>query len=248
MSDEAKPGAAVMVRSVIFAVWLYGSLAIVAIGFLPTLLGPRSWAEWVAQLWIRIVLFGLRHIVGVRVEVRGQEHRPKGPGIVASKHQGMLDIMEPFLALRHPNFVLKRELSKLPVFGWYCSKLGMIPVDRGGGSPAVKALVAKAAYRLTQGNQVLIFPEGTRKAPGAPPEYKSGVAAIYRDLGLPVTPMATNSGQCWPARGIVKYPGVVVFEFLPPIPPGLLRADFMRRLEASIETASTALLDLNPRR
>jgi 1-acyl-sn-glycerol-3-phosphate acyltransferase len=248
LTDEVRPGVGVMIRSVLFAIWLYGSLAVVAILWLPTLLAPHRVTETAAHVWIRIVIFGLRWIVGVRIELRGAEHRPKGPAIVAAKHQGMLDIMEPFLALYRPSFVLKRELAKLPVFGWYCAKLGMIPVDRGGGSPAVKALVAKAEDRLAKGHQVLIFPEGTRKRPGAPPEYKSGVAALYRDLGLPVTPMATNSGQCWPARGLAKYPGLVVFEFLPPIPPGLQRAEFMRRLEEAIEARSTALLDLNPRR
>lgn len=248
MSGKDRPGAGLLLRSAVFAVWLYGSLAVIAIVGLPGLLGPRRFAEIAAHLWIKVVVFGLRAIVGVRIEVRGLEHRPKGPGVVAAKHQGMLDIMEPFLALQHPSFVLKRELARLPVFGWYCAKLGMIPVDRGGGSPAVKALVANAEDRLANGHQVLIFPEGTRKPIGAAPAYKSGVAALYRDLGLAVTPMATNSGQCWPPRGLVKYPGLVVFEFLPPIPPGLQRADFMRRLEEAIETRSTALLALNPPR
>jgi len=247
LSEAERPGAVILMRSILFAIWLYGSLAVVGVLGMPSLLLSRRYALIVARTWIRLVVWGLRWIAGIRIEVRGLQHRPVGPAIVASKHQGMLDIMEPFLALDGPCFVLKRELANLPGFGWYCTKLRMIPVDRGGGSPAVKALVRASRERLDEGHQVLIFPEGTRRPPGAPAEYKSGVAALYRDLDMAVTPMATNSGQCWPARGLIKRPGLVVFEFLPPIPPGLQRAAFMRRLEESIETASTALLDLNPR-
>jgi 1-acyl-sn-glycerol-3-phosphate acyltransferase len=139
--------------------------------------------------------------------------------------------------------VLKRELMRLPVLGWYAKAAGMIPIDRGGGSATVRALSDNAADQLKTPRQIVIFPEGTRKLPGAPPDYKSGVAALYRDLGLPCTPVATNSGLHWPARGLVMRPGLVVYEFLEPIPPGLKRAEFMRLLEARIETASNALLE-----
>ena len=248
MQDEKRPGTGLIVRSFVFNVWIYAFLFVVSVGFLPILLGPRRWALIPARTWIHGVVWGLRYIVGARVEVRGLEHRPVGPAIVASKHQGMFDIMEPFLALDGPCFVLKRELSKIPVFGLYCTRLRMIPVDRGGGSTAVKALVRESQERIDEGLQVLIFPEGTRRPPGAPPAYKIGVAALYRDLDMPVTPMATNSGQCWPANGFLRYPGLVVFEFLPPIPPGMKRANFMTALQEAIEPASTALLALNPHR
>ena len=227
MQDKLRPSTSILVRSFVFAVWLYGSLLVVAVGGLPTLLGPRRWALIPARTWIRCVVWGLKTMVGIRIEVRGLEHRPVGPAIMACKHQGMLDIMETFLTLDGPCFVLKRELASIPIFGWYCSRLRMIPVDRGAGSPAVKALVREARERLDEGLQVLIFPEGTRRPPGAPAAYKSGVAALYRDLEMPVTPMATNSGQCWPARGFIRYPGLVVFEFLPAIPHGMKRASFM---------------------
>ena len=181
-------------------------------------------------------------LVGLTVEFRGLEHRPKGAALIAAKHLGMLDTISPFLSLSDPCYVLKRELMRLPIFGWFAGKTAMIPVDRGGGSVAVRALSAAAADRLRDERQILIFPEGTRKEPGEPPQYKGGVAALYRDLALPCTPMATNSGLFWPAHGFVRRPGVAVFEYLEAIPPWLPRAEFMRRLETQIETATNALL------
>jgi 1-acyl-sn-glycerol-3-phosphate acyltransferase len=178
----------------------------------------------------------------VKVEVRGLEHRPKGPALVAAKHQGMLDVIAPYTFLGEPCFVMKKELMVLPVFGWFSWKMKMIPVDRQAHAKALRQLVADARARLAEGRQILIFPEGTRTEPGVAGDYKPGVAALYRDLGLPCHLIATNSGQCWPAHGFLRKPGKVVFEFLEPIPAGLKRAEFMAELERRIETASRALL------
>jgi 1-acyl-sn-glycerol-3-phosphate acyltransferase len=229
-------------RSLVYLVWLYGLMLVMGLLGSPLLLGPRRGVLWAIALWSRLALWGLRWIVGLKVEVRGLEHRPAGAGLVAAKHQGMLDTIAPFAVLPDPCFVLKRELMRLPVFGWYAGRSGMIPVHRGGGSSAVRALNAAARDRLQHARQIVIFPEGTRREPGAPPAYKSGVAALYRDLGFACTPMATNSGLFWPAHGFVRRPGVAVFEFLEPIPPGLKRAEFMRLLEERIEAASDRLL------
>ncbi|MEN5169969.1 lysophospholipid acyltransferase family protein [Brevundimonas pondensis] len=231
-----------VLRSLIFTLWLYLSMVIFAVGLSPALLMPHRAAMGVIKLWARFVLFGLRWIAGVRVEFRGLEHRPTGAALIAAKHQGMLDVVAPFAILDDPCFVLKKELMPLPFFGWFAWKTKMIAVDRSAHSKALKDMVRQTRARLADDRQILIFPEGTRTTPGEPADYKPGVAAIYRDVNAPCWPIATNSGVHWPAHGFKRYPGVVVFEFLPPIPAGLKRAEFMAELESRIETASTALL------
>lgn len=235
-------------RSLAFTAWLYLSMALFAVLASPVLLMSHDAAMTVIRAWARFVLFGLRWIAGVRVEPRGLTHRPQGPALIAAKHQGMLDVIAPFTFLPDPCFVMKKELMVLPFFGWFARKTRMIPVDRDGNATALKDMVRQARARLAEGRQIVIFPEGTRQAPGAPPDYKPGVAALYRDLGVACTPMAANSGLTWPASGFRRNPGVAVFEFLPSLPAGLKRADFMRELQARIETASTALLPPAPGR
>ena len=230
------------VRSLVFTAWLYLSMAIFAVGLSPALLMPHRAAMTVIRWWAKFVLFGLRWICGVKVEFRGLEHRPAGPALVAAKHQGMLDVIIPFVVLDDPCMVMKKELMVLPFFGWFAWKTKMIPVDRSAGSKALKDMVRTARERVQQGRQVVIFPEGTRTEPGATPDYKPGVAAIYRDLDGPCWPVATNSGVHWPAHGFRRYPGTVVFELLEPVPAGLKRAEFMAQLEGKIEGASGALL------
>lgn len=229
-------------RSFAFTLWLYGSMALFAVGLSPALLMPHRAAMGVIKLWARFVLFGLRWIAGVRVEVRGLEHRPSGPALIAAKHQGMLDVVAPFTFLDDPCFVLKKELMALPFLGWFAWKTKMIPVDRSAGASALKSMAAQARARLAEGRQIVIFPEGTRTEPGAPGAYKPGVAAIYRDLEGPCWPVATNSGVHWPAHGVMRRPGLAVFEFLPPVSAGLKRGPFMGELENRIEAASAALL------
>lgn len=236
----------IILRSLVFTLWLYLSMPIFAVGLSPALLMPHRQAMGVIKLWARFVLFGLRWIAGVKVEVRGLERRPVGPALVAPKHQGMLDIVTPFAVLNDPCFVLKKELMPLPFFGWFAWKTKMIPVDRKAHAKALKDMVRHARARLAENRQIVIFPEGTRTAPGAEPDYKPGVAAIYRDLEVACWPVATNSGVHWPAHGFRRYPGTVVFEFLEPIPAGLKRAEFMTLLEERVETASTALLTADP--
>ena len=186
--------------------------------------------------------FGLKLICGITIEVRGRQHLPTGPALIAAKHQGWLDVFAAFTFLPDACFVMKRELLRIPLVGWYCIKVGMVWVDREGHAAALKKLVADVQDRMRHERQAVIFPEGTRTRPGQPGDYKPGIAALYRDLAIPCTPVATNSGVHFPAKGLMKYPGVVVFEFLEPIPAGLKRGEFMKELEGRIETASTALL------
>lgn len=216
-------------------------MPICAVGLSPALIMPHRFAMGVIKIWARMVLFGLRWIMGVRVEVRGLEHRPSGAALIAPKHQSMLDIVVPFTVLDDPCFVLKKELIVVPFIGWFAWKTKMITVDRGGHAKALKDMVRHARDRLVEQRQIVIFPEGTRQLPGAEPAYKPGVAAIYRDLDGPCWPVATNAGEHWPAKGFGYTPGLVVFEFLEPLPAGLKRAEFMARLEDDIETASARL-------
>lgn len=228
-------------RRIGFAIWLYGLTALMAILAAPCLLLPRAVSMAVVRLWAGVIQFGLRHIAGVRVEVRGRQHLPHGAALVAAKHMGMLDTVAPFVFLPDPAFVLKKELLKVPLYGWFCLRSGMIPLDRAGHAKALKQLVEDSRSRLKDHRQIVIFPEGTRKTVGETADYKPGVAALYRELAIPCTPMATNSGLFWPAHGIGFNPGIAVFEFLEPIPAGLKRGEFMRTLEERIETASARL-------
>lgn len=235
-------------RSMLFVVWLYLSMAIYAVGLSPALLLPHRYAMGVCKGWARCVLFGLRWIVGVRVEVRGLEHRVAGSALIAGKHQTMLDIIVPFVVLDDPCLVMKKELASVPFLGWFALKTKMIVVDREAHAKALKDMVRQARERLSEGRQIVIFPEGTRAEPGATPDYKPGVAAIYRDLGQPCAPLATNAGLFWPAHGLRRHAGVAVYEFLPLIEADMKRAPFMAELELRIETASNALIQAAVRR
>ena len=233
----------IVLRSILFNLWLWLSMPVFAIALSPALLMPHRHAMAVIKLWARFVVFGLRWIVGIRVVVAGLEHRPAGPALVAAKHQGMLDVVAPFTFMDDPCFVLKKELMPLPFFGWFAWKTKMIAVDRAAHAKALKDMVRQARARLSEGRQIMIFPEGTRTLPGQAGDYKPGVAAIYRDLDAPCHLLATDSGRCWPAKGWLYRPGVVTFAFLPPLPAGLKRAEVMARMEADIEAESLALLE-----
>lgn len=234
----------IVLRSLVYSVWLYGGIVAFSLLGLPLMLVRRRTHRWLIQMWARSQVWGLRHICRIRIEHRGLRHRPRfGQALIAPKHQGMLDVIVPFLVLDDPCYVLKKELTLLPFFGWHALKADMIPIDRATAASALKKMVVAARERVADHRQLVIFPEGTRTEPGAPTEYKPGVAALYRDLGLPCVPVATNSGVCWPPHGFIRRPGTVVFEWLEPIPPGLKRDVFMAELERRIETATAALVD-----
>lgn len=228
-------------RSFLFWVWLFTLILLMGVLCLPVLGMRRGVLTAGQRLWASLVLGGLRVICGVRVEVRGLEHKPAGAALIAAKHQSMLDGIAPLVFLRDPTFVLKKELLANPLYGVYGRKAELIGLDREGGAGALKGLVADVRDRLTKGRPTIIFPEGTRRAPGAAPDYKPGVAGLYRELGGAVVPMATNSGLRWPAKGWVMRPGAAIYEFLAPIGPGLKRGALMAELQARVETASEAL-------
>lgn len=239
----------ILLRSIVFLVWFYGSMAIYGLVFMPLVLWSSDRYIWIAMRgWGSVTLFGLRWICGVRVKFEGMEHLPpKGPALLASKHQATLDTLLPAQFVSEPVFVVKRELSNAPIFGFYM-KRGMIPVDRDAHAKALKDMLRAARAVIAKGRQIVIYPEGTRQELDAPPDYKPGIAAMYRDLNLPVTPIALNTGLVWPPKGIIRRPGTVTIRVLPPIPAGLSRDEFMRELEIRIETESQALLPPERRR
>jgi 1-acyl-sn-glycerol-3-phosphate acyltransferase len=234
----------ILLRSILFALAFYLWTLLAAVVFLPVLLGPRRWAQWSLRFWGRVATALLRVICGVRVEVRGREHIPAGAALVASKHQCMFDIFGTLPILPDGAYVLRQELMRIPIFSWWAWKCQMIVIDRDGGSKTLRKLLAdsRAQLEVDGGRQIFIFPEGHRGAPGVAGDYQPGVAFLYRELELPCTPIALNSGVHWPAHGLLRKPGTIVFQFLPPIPAGLKRNDFMRVLEARLESASNALL------
>lgn len=234
----------IWIRSLLFVVAFYVFSAVAAIGASPVLLfGGRKGSINLINWWGKGVTGMLAVICDVKVEVRGRENLPTGAALIAAKHQCMFDIFGSFSFLPDSCYVLKKELLAIPFFGWYAQRSRMIAIDRGAHSAALKQMVRDARDRMTEERQLVIFPEGTRRAPGETPDYKPGIAALYRDLDMPVIPLALNTGAHWPPKGFLRRPGTIVFQFLEPIPAGLKRAEFMQTLEDRIEPACQALLD-----
>jgi 1-acyl-sn-glycerol-3-phosphate acyltransferase len=230
-----------MLRSLIFLMVFYLNTAVFLIGGSPLLLGRRSWAMAALAAHARASIWWLRVIVGTRLEVRGRENLPGGPALIASKHQSAWDTFGIVPLTRDPAMVMKQELLKIPLYGWFCRKFEMIFVRRELGPTALRRMVRDAKDRVAAGRDIVIFPEGTRRAVGAPPDYKPGIVLLYEALGVPCVPVALNSGLFWPRRSILRRPGTLVVEFLPAIPPGLPRREFAPLLQERIETASARL-------
>jgi 1-acyl-sn-glycerol-3-phosphate acyltransferase len=232
----------IYVRSGLFNLVFYLNLALFLLlgsGFYFT---PRKWSIRALQTWARSSLFWLRVIAGTRMEVRGVENIPPGPCLVAGKHQSFWETFAILPLLDDPAVVLKKELTLIPFFGWFIYKFRMIPVERSAGTQALRALMTKSEQAISDGRQVVIMPEGTRRAPDDPPDYKPGAAAVYSRLGVSCVPFALNSGLFWPRRQFLRWPGTIVISFLPPIPPGLSRKEFQFRLEETIEAETSRLV------
>lgn len=231
------------IRSVVYIFYLYLTMTLVGLVYAPAVLfAGRKGAAGAAHTWAWFALVGVRLICGTRYEVRGREHLPKSGGLIACKHQAMWETLYFMHLFPDPAIVLKKELLSMPVYGWYARKLEMIAVDRDQGASAIRELGRQGSKVLGQGRTLVIFPEGTRQEPGAPPDYKPGIALLYRQLGLPCIPAALNSGLYWEGNGLLRKPGKIVIEFLEAIPPGLDRETFMHELETRIETATARLV------
>jgi len=231
-----------MARSLLFSLLFYVTTALFVLLGSPLLFAPRSWAMAALRLHCRTELWLLKHIVGLDYEVRGLDKLPKGPCLVASKHQSAWETFALIPLFRDPTLLMKRELFWIPFHGWFSYKFGMIPVDRDKGPTALRRMLHAAQERIASGREIILFPEGTRRPPGAPPDYKTGIVLLYNALKVPCVPVALNSGVFWPRRSWLRKPGKVVVEILDPIPPGLPKVEFLSRLEGAIETASNRLL------
>jgi len=203
---------------------------------------PRKWSIRALQAWASTSTFWLRVIAGVRMEVRGRENIPVGPCIVAGKHQSAWETFAILPLLDDPAMVLKKELSYIPFFGWFIYKFRMIPVERTAGSSAMRKMLDAAEAEIKAGRQIVIMPEGTRRALDDPPSYKPGAAALYNRLNVPCVPFGLNSGVFWPRRRFIRVPGTIVVSFLPAIEPGLTRKQFQDRLVAAIEDETAELV------
>ena len=233
---------AIVARSLLFNALFYVNITVRMIVALPTILLPYSFLHGVLRRYASSTLWFLRVVCGIAVEWRGREKLPTGPYIIACKHQSLWETFALFMLLPDPTYVLKRELMWLPLFGWLATKARMIPIDRGSHAKALTSMIAAARREAARGRQIVIFPEGTRRPPGAKPHYLPGAAFLYAELGLPCVPVALNSGLFWPRRSLRRYPGTVLVEVLDPIPPGLEKREFLARLRNMTEEATARLV------
>jgi len=231
-----------LLRSLLFNLLFYLNTLLWLLIALPTFFLPYRGIIAVAKTWGRCNLVLLRVVAGIDYEIRGREKIPRGPLIIAAKHQSAWETFSLLWLFEDPFFIVKRELQWIPIFGWLMIKGRMVPVDRGAGSKALNAMTERAGVELAKGRQLVIFPEGTRRPAGAEPRYKYGVAQLYAAEGVPCVPIALNSGLFWPRRSIRLRPGTVLVEVLDPIPPGLHKDAFLERLQHEIEAATARLI------
>jgi len=231
-----------VLRSILFVPVFYLNTALFLVLGSFLLFGPRRYAMMGLKAHAIATLWLLKIIVGTRMQVRGREKLPKPPYLVASKHQSAWDTFALIPIFSDPALVMKAELRHIPFYGWFSRKFEHVFVERSRGPAALRKLERDAKERADAGREVLIFPEGTRRAPGAEPDYKPGAVALYEELKLPCVPMALNSGLYWPRRKLMRYPGTIIVEILDPIPPGLPRAEFRSELQARIEGATNRLI------
>ena len=232
----------ILVRSILFNLAFYINTIIFVILLSPLLFTPRRWAMAALRWHARASVFLQKLIVGNTLEIRGLEKLPPGAVLVAAKHQSAWDTFALVTLFDDPAMIMKAELKLIPLYGWFAAKFEMIFVERSKGPSALRKMIKDAKDRARQGRQIFIFPEGTRRAPGAEPDYKSGILLLYDGLDIPCVPVALNSGLFWPRRLFMRYPGKIIVEILDPIEPGLPRAEFKARLISSIEDATAALI------
>ncbi|MDG4648998.1 lysophospholipid acyltransferase family protein [Roseibacterium sp. SDUM158017] len=227
-------------RSLAFVAQMYAMMAVMALWFTPWAIVDRRGAFAGVRTYCRWVRWTAGWMVGLKTDVRGTP--PTGEVLVASKHQSFLDIIMIVSVLPRPKFIMKKQLKWAPILGWYALRIGCVPVDRGKRAQAIQQMKAGVKAGVQEPGQLIIYPQGTRVAPGVKASYKIGTAILYEQTGQPCVPAATNVGVFWPRTGIYRKPGVAVVEFLDPIEPGRTTTDFMQDLEARIETASDRLM------
>lgn len=231
-----------LIRSLLYSVLFFLVTAVMAVLLSPVMLFGQGASLAVAKLWTRTLLFLHRAVVGVPHELRNFDKLPKGGAIIAAKHQSTWETLALVPALEAPAFILKRELTWIPIFGWWLKAAGNIPIDRDKGASALIRMTERARKAVADGRQIVIFPEGTRREAGAPPAYKNGIVLLYRTLDVPMVPIAVNSGAVWPRKHLVHRRGAIVAEALEPIPPGEPPRQTLAKLEKILEAASDRLL------
>ncbi len=229
-----------LLRSLVFIVQMYLAMVVIAIAFTPFAVIRRDMAVRACHTYCRYVRWSAAWMVGLRSEVRGKV--PDGAVLVAAKHQSFFDIIIIYSALPRSRFIMKRQLMYAPILGWYALRVGCVPVDRGKRGQAIKQMVAAVRNDTGAPGQLMIYPQGTRVAPGAKRPYKVGTAVLYEQLGQDCVPVATNVGVFWPRHGFYRKPGLAVVEFLPAIPAGEDPRAFLEKLETQIEEASDRLM------
>jgi len=225
-------------RSALFALFFYPGTALAVLLAVPTAAIRQSWLSWVIHAWAHWHRWCAATFLGIRSRVEGA--RPEGAVIVAAKHQSMFETIEMLVLLDRPAVVLKRELADIPGWGWAARRYGVIPVDREGGATALRRMLKAAREAIADGRPIAIFPEGTRVPVGEQPPLQAGFAGLYRALGLPVVPVALDSGRIWPSGRFAKRPGIVTVRFGEPIPPGLPRSEIEARVHAAINALERA--------
>lgn len=228
------------VKSLVFMIVIYVWMLILGIVFSPYAVFSKYGALKACKIYARSTIWLASWMVGIRCDIRGTV--PTGEVVVAAKHQSFLDIIMIFHAVPHGKFIMKRELLWTPIIGLYARRLGCIPVNRGKKGHAVAKMVKDVSKEFAEPGQLVIYPQGTRVAPGAHKPYKVGTAVLYEGLGFPCIPVATNAGVFWPRTGILRKPGLAIVNFLDPIEPGVGRNAFLSRLEDVIETRSNILM------
>jgi 1-acyl-sn-glycerol-3-phosphate acyltransferase len=229
-----------LILSVLFIVQMYVMMATTALAFAIPALISRDMAHLALRFYCNWVRWTAALLLGLRSEIRGPV--PQGEVIVAAKHQSFFDVILLVSVLPRPKFIMKRELLWTPFLGQYAMRIGCIAVNRGKRGAAIAKMKADVQKGTALPGQLVIYPQGTRVAPGATLSYKLGTALLYEQLGQSCIPAATNVGLFWPKHGILRQPGLAVIQFLPPIDPGLSLAAFTQQLESQIETASNALM------
>lgn len=241
-SETVKVGAGLVIRSFIFNLVFYVNLIAFLLLGVVFFFTPRKWSIRALQVWARVSLWWMRVIVGTKVEFRGLENIPQGACLLVGKHQSLWETFALLAIVDDPAIVLKRELTYIPLFGWFAVKFQMVSVDRGAAASALRNLIKSAKKCVQQGRQIFIFPEGTRKAPGAEPDYKPGAAALYLNLKIPAVPFGLNSGLYWPRRKFLRYSGTIIVEFGAVIEPNMKRKEFSPKAQAAIEEITNRLV------
>lgn len=233
----------IVLRSLAYNLLFYVVMAVYLVVLTPIyLLLPLRGNLVLVRTLARILLWLQHWVAGTRREFRGVENLPDGPFLLAGKHQSLWETFGILDVIEQPAFVMKHDLGRIPFWGWWARKADSIFVSRGAGTSALREIAEGGKRAMAQGRPIVIFPEGTRRPPGAPADYKVGIAHLYGKLGIAVVPMALNSGFYWPRRKFLRYPGKIIVEFLPPIPPGLPARTFLNRLVAETEAACDRLI------